>query len=120
MEQKTAATTGKYGKWLRDLREEHGTLVREASSWDVQRVTESEELDIVEGSAPSETVEESTRMFSIRTGDVGAPATWDRSPTVQEKKMSHEKTLEAETSERKERRHTGKLFRTNSLKEGPV
>jgi hypothetical protein len=38
----------------------------------------------VEGSAPSETEEEPTRSFSVRrTGNVGAPATWDSfTPTI--------------------------------------
>jgi hypothetical protein len=79
-------------RWIRQ--EGFWTGVREVSSRDVQRVAASEELDIVEGSAPSgarnqeldvvegsahsKTEEEPTRTFSTRgAGYVGALAILD-------------------------------------------
>jgi hypothetical protein len=41
-------------------------------------VTKNQELDVVERSATSETVEQPTRIFGVRVAtDVGAPATRD-------------------------------------------
>jgi hypothetical protein len=61
----------------REVRQEgFRTGVREASSRDVQRVAENEELNCVEGSAFSETEEEPTRSFSVRGAEnVGISAT---------------------------------------------
>jgi hypothetical protein len=84
-------------RWVRQ--EGFRTGVGEVSSRDVQHVTESEGLDIVEGSAPSgtgnqkldivqgstpsETDEEPTHIFSIiRAGNVGAPITLSSSAST--------------------------------------
>jgi hypothetical protein len=61
------------------------------SSQDVQRVAESEELDIVDELAPSETEEEPTRNFSIRgAGNVGAPATLESFSLHRLERKTHE------------------------------
>jgi hypothetical protein len=45
---------------------------RETSRWDFKRIAESEGLDIVEGSAPSETQKEATH--GVRAENVGGQA----------------------------------------------
>jgi hypothetical protein len=61
-----------------NLREKHRTGNRKADSRIFCRVTKNQELDIVEGSSPSETEEDPTRSFSVRrAGNVVAPATRD-------------------------------------------
>jgi hypothetical protein len=72
MEQKTAPTTGKYGKQRTGRWESHQTAVREASEWIVCRVTENEELYPVEGSAPSE--DEKEFAYEAGAGNVEVPA----------------------------------------------
>jgi hypothetical protein len=61
--------------------------VREESNWGVQWVVKGEKLDLVDGSAPSETAEEPIHVFSIRgAGDVRALTTLDSfAPAVGEK-----------------------------------
>jgi hypothetical protein len=58
-----------------DLQEGFCTGDHETSSRDFQRVAESEGLDIVEGSAPSEKEKETAHR--VGTGNVGALATVD-------------------------------------------
>jgi hypothetical protein len=70
------------------LREDFLIGHSEANSRIFCRVTNYQKLDVVEGSAPSETEEEPARSFSVRrSGNVGAPATLDSfAPTVFGKK----------------------------------
>jgi hypothetical protein len=52
-----------------------------------QRVAENQELDLVEGSSPSEAEEKPTRSIGVRrAGKVGAPATRDSFSLPLEKK----------------------------------
>jgi hypothetical protein len=70
-------TTGKHGKSYQDLQEDDWTGDHEANCWITCWITKDQGLDIVEGSAPSETGEP-TRSNSVRrAGNVGAPAVWD-------------------------------------------
>jgi hypothetical protein len=50
----TAITSGKKRTNLQDPQDDPGTGIGEASERDVQRVTNKETLDLVEGSTPSE------------------------------------------------------------------
>jgi hypothetical protein len=52
VELKSAVTSGKKRTGLQDLQEDHRTGIREASKWDVQQVSQNEEMDVVEGSIP--------------------------------------------------------------------
>jgi hypothetical protein len=52
---KTAITSGKKKTGLQDPREDPRARIREANKRDVQRVSENEEMDLVERSAPSKT-----------------------------------------------------------------
>jgi hypothetical protein len=75
---KTAAVSENQDNTIWVWQEGFQTRVHEASKRNVQRAAEGEKLDLVEGPAPSETVEQPTRTISIRrAGDVGTPATWD-------------------------------------------
>jgi hypothetical protein len=65
MEQKTAAMTGKDGKQQRGLWENHRTGVWEANSQIIRRVTKHQELDVVERTATSETVEEPVLIVGV-------------------------------------------------------
>jgi hypothetical protein len=49
MMEKTPDTTGKQGKRLQGLQENHGNGVRKASKLDVQRAAKNDGLDLVEG-----------------------------------------------------------------------
>jgi hypothetical protein len=55
------ATTGKHGKPLQDIQEIYETGDRQANCRISCRITEDQEMDTVEGSAPCET-EESTAL----------------------------------------------------------
>jgi hypothetical protein len=70
------------------------TGVREARSQDVQRVAANQELESMEGSAPSK-VEEKPSSISIRRArKVGAPATWDSVfPLLEKKNRNMRKTF---------------------------
>jgi hypothetical protein len=61
------AAASEEGEVIRqDLQQDSITGSREASSWIFHRAAESEWLDIVEGSAPSETKENTTSILRIR------------------------------------------------------
>jgi hypothetical protein len=55
VELKTAITFGKRRTELKDPQEDSRAGIREASKRDVQQVSENEEMDLVERSAPSKT-----------------------------------------------------------------
>jgi hypothetical protein len=70
---------------------EHNIVV---SSRDFQRVAENQELDLVEGSTPSEAEEKPTSSISIRRArKVGAPATRDSFSPLLEKREKNEENL---------------------------
>jgi hypothetical protein len=71
-----------------ELRKDIQSGDREANSRIFCRVTKDQGLDIVEGSAPSETEEKPTSNVSVReAGDVGSPAALDNfAPTARERK----------------------------------
>jgi hypothetical protein len=73
VEPKTVIISGKKSTGLQDAQEDPRAGIREASTWDDQQVSENEELDVVERSAPSKTKKEI--MHGVRAGHVGAPAT---------------------------------------------
>jgi hypothetical protein len=74
-EVRTAITSGKQRNILHDPKEDPITdrqrKNRKAKSRILRRFVENQGLDLVEGSAPSETVEESTRIISTRYGNSG-------------------------------------------------
>jgi hypothetical protein len=72
-----------------DLHENHWTGDCEANCQIVCWVADSQELNVVKGSAPSEMEEESTHAFGIRgTRNMGALATRDNFAPLLEKKNS--------------------------------
>jgi hypothetical protein len=72
VELKTAVTSGKKRTSQQDPEEDPKAGIHEASKRDVWWVSENEELDLVEMSAPSKTEKEAA--YGVRAGDVGAPA----------------------------------------------
>jgi hypothetical protein len=85
--------TAKQRNTLQDPQEDpiwdHKREDHEAKNQILCQVTKNQGLGIVEGSDPSKTVEELTRIFSIRKArNVGARATWDSfSPTIERKTL---------------------------------
>jgi hypothetical protein len=75
VELKTAITFGKRRTNLQDAQEDPRAGICEAGKWDVQRVLENGEMDLVERSAPSETKKEI--VHGVGVGNVGVPATGD-------------------------------------------
>jgi hypothetical protein len=75
VELKTVITSEKKWTGLQDPQEDPRAGIREESTRDVQRVSENEEMDLVKGSAPSETRKEI--IHGVGTGNVRAPTTRD-------------------------------------------
>jgi hypothetical protein len=73
VELKTAITSGKKSTGLLDPQEDPRVGIREASKWDVQQVSENEEMDLLERLAPMKMKKEI--MFGVRAGYMGALAT---------------------------------------------
>jgi hypothetical protein len=72
---KTAITSGKKRTGLQDSQEDCRAGIHEASTQDVQRILENEEMDLVERSAPSKT--KKAIMHRLGAGNVRAPTTGD-------------------------------------------
>jgi hypothetical protein len=78
------------------LQEDHRTGDREASSRDFQWVVENQELDLLEGSTPSEAEGKPTSGINVRRdGKVGAQATRNSfSPWLEKKERKWGKPLD--------------------------
>jgi hypothetical protein len=70
---RTAITCGRWGNAEEDPLRDFQREGRETSSWNFKRATKNEEMDLVEGTAPSETEKEI--VHGVRAGNVRAPAT---------------------------------------------
>jgi uncharacterized Ntn-hydrolase superfamily protein len=66
-----AATSLKQEDNQRDLLEDHRARDHEASSMDFRRIAKNQELDLVEGSTPSETEKDRARSKSRICGSTG-------------------------------------------------
>jgi hypothetical protein len=75
VELKTAITSGKRRTDLQDPQEDPRVGIHEASKWAVKRVSENEEMNLVERLGHSETKKEI--IHRVGAGNVGAPATRD-------------------------------------------
>jgi hypothetical protein len=74
VELKTAITSGKKRTTLQDPQVDPRARIRDASKWDVQRVSENEEMALVERSASSETKNKEI-IHGVGVGHVRAAAT---------------------------------------------